>query len=157
MIARAFASLATGALPELRLVRSIGGTPLEPRAQKLPLSKRTLDIVRRALIACANEGGSAAPALSVEALGLAWGERRLDVAAKTGSADLEVARTGEETRVRKHTWLACWFPIAEPRYVLVVFCYETLATSSHSTIWLAQQYLQHPTVKAWLAARGSEP
>lgn len=154
-VARAFAALATGGLPELHLVRSIGGTPLEARTEPLPISKRNLDIVRRAVVACANEGGSASPALSQEALGLAWGERPLTVAAKTGSADLEVAGTGEETRVRKHTWLACWFPVAEPRYVLVVFCYETLATSSHSTIWLAQQFLQHPTVKTWLAAQGS--
>jgi cell division protein FtsI/penicillin-binding protein 2 len=154
-VARAFAGLASGSLPRLRLVRSIGGELLPDKAEPLPISKRSLEFVRRSLWACANEGGSASLALSESALDLAWGDRPLRVAAKTGSADLEAARTDEETRVRKHTWLACWFPVEEPRYVLVVFCYETLATSSHSTIWIAQQYLQHPTMKAWLAGGGA--
>jgi cell division protein FtsI/penicillin-binding protein 2 len=110
--------------------------------------------VREALVHCANDtrwpAGSAAPALARSELGL----EPLVLAAKTGSADLRSADPERGGRVLKHTWLASWFPAEAPRYVLVVFCYRTHATSSASSIWVAQQFLQHPTVKAWLQEQG---
>jgi cell division protein FtsI/penicillin-binding protein 2 len=108
---------------------------------------------------CANEmswsvgRGSAAPALNEGALA-EMGLEPLKVAAKTGSADLRRASADGDERVLKHTWLATWFPAHEPRFVLVVFCYQTYATSGSSSIWLGRQFLLHPTVKAWLREEG---
>ena len=151
-VARAYAGLATGRLPEVRLVRAIGEVEIRPSTRPLAISEPVLERVRRALEDCANRtGGSAERALSLDEIGVY-------MAAKTGSADL--ARTtdfGGETRVVKHTWLAGWFPAEAPRYVLVVFCDRTTATSSHSSIWLARQFLTHPDVVARLRAEGVIP
>jgi cell division protein FtsI/penicillin-binding protein 2 len=150
-VARAYAGLATGNLPEVRLVRAIGAVELAPSLRPLAISEAALERVRAALEDCANApGGSAVRALSQRELGFA-------MAAKTGSADLAGTDFGSGQRVTKHTWLAGWFPIHAPRYVLVVFCDTTSATASHSTIWLARQFLTHPDVAARLRAEGLLP
>jgi cell division protein FtsI/penicillin-binding protein 2 len=103
------------------------------------------------MVACANEaGGSARDALNASELGYV-------LAAKTGSGDIGVERVATadgQSRVRKHTWLVSYFPAHEPRYVLVVFCHDTLQTASHSSIWVARQFLQRPLVREFLAQDG---
>jgi len=151
-VARAYAGLATGRLPEVRLVRAIGSHAVEPVSRPLAISAPVLERVRAALEDCANvSGGSAEKALSIDQIGFY-------MAAKTGSADLARTDFGDgDARVRKHTWLAGYFPAEAPRYVLVVFCDTTTATSSHSSIWLARQFLRHPDVVAHLRAEGVMP
>ncbi len=148
-LARATAGLATGWLPQARLVERIGANVLEPSARELSLSPAALDFVREAMEACANEaGGSAHEALSEAELG--W-----RLAAKTGSADISTERVETadgQSRVRKHTWLIGYFPAHEPRYVVVVFCHDTLQTASHSSIWLARQFLRTKAVREFVAS-----
>jgi cell division protein FtsI/penicillin-binding protein 2 len=150
-VARAYAGLATGMLPDVRIVAAIGEQVLQPSARALEVQPAALDRVRLALFDCANkEQGSAERALSSDKLGFT-------VAAKTGSADLRSSDFESDERVLKHTWLAAYFPPTQPRYVLVVFCDSTRATASHSAVWLAQQFLQSPTVRAWLERRELGP
>lgn len=152
-IARATAALATGRLPDLRLIARVGEREVERRSRPLAITGASLDLVRRAMLACANEpGGSAQPALDAHELGFR-------MCAKTGSGDIGAAATSSEGvrgRVRKHTWLAGWFPAEEPRAVLVVYLHDTLATAGHSSIWVARQFLQRPEVRAWLAAQEAQ-
>ncbi len=151
-LARATAGLATGALPQARLVDRIGSTQFAPSARPLSLSRAALDFVREAMDACANEtGGSAREALNETELG--W-----RMAAKTGSADLSTERVETadgQSRVRKHTWLVGYFPAHAPRYVLVVYCHDTLQTASHTSVWLARQFLRTPVVREFVASEGS--
>lgn len=148
-VARAFAGLATGVLPSVRIVETIGGEPA-PRGEPiaLPISERSFETVRAALRAVAGEnGGTGHRALDVNEVGYA-------VAAKTGSADLEDRPgAGEEQRVRKHAWVAGWLPAQQPRVVFVVFCADTHSTSSHSSVWLARQLLRDADVKRWIDAQ----
>jgi cell division protein FtsI/penicillin-binding protein 2 len=154
-VARAMAGLATGALPELRIARRAGELELPRRARPLALSARSLAAVREGMRAVtAASAGSAHAALGPEQLGFS-------MCAKTGSADLQSAGSdsldGEDRRVRKHSWLAGWFPAERPVGVLVVFLDETLATAGSSAVWIAHQYLQQPAVQAWLAEEGVVP
>lgn len=148
-LARATAGLATGLLPQMRLVRSIGGVEQPQSARPITLAPSALNFVRDAMEAVANEGGgSGQPALNERELGFR-------MAAKTGSGDIdtEVVITADgKPRVRKHTWLIGWFPAERPRWVVVVFCENTLQTASNSAIWLARQYLRRPEVKALLSS-----
>jgi cell division protein FtsI/penicillin-binding protein 2 len=146
-VARAYAGLATGFLPDIRLVERIGEVELEPRGRRLALSEAALERVRSAMHAVANEPqGSAYAALNA-------GELGFEIAAKTGSADISQAKADAEDgegRVRKHTWLACWFPARRPALVLVVFVHDTLQTSSHTSVWIARQFLRRPEVASLL-------
>jgi cell division protein FtsI/penicillin-binding protein 2 len=147
-IARAFAGLATGVLPSARLVETVAGAPA-PRgaARALPLAASNLELVRRALHAVAHEGGGTAHrALSVEQVGY-------DLAAKTGSADLEDRPKDGSPDVRKHAWVAGWLPAEQPRVVFVVFCADTHKTSSHSVVWIARQLLRDAEVRKWIDAQ----
>ncbi|MCY3003458.1 MAG: penicillin-binding transpeptidase domain-containing protein, partial [Planctomycetota bacterium] len=82
-LARATAGLATGALPQMRLVRSIGGVEQPQGARPLSLAPSALAFVREAMEAVANEsGGSGQPALNA-------GELGFRMAAKTGSGDID--------------------------------------------------------------------
>jgi cell division protein FtsI/penicillin-binding protein 2 len=150
-LARATAALATGALPQARLVERIGTVEMERETRPLSLSRASLDFVREAMVACANEpGGSAREALNEQELG--W-----RMAAKTGSGDIGVERfetADGQARVRKHTWLVGYFPAEAPRYALVVFCHDTLQTASHTSVWIARQFLQREDVRAFLAQDG---
>lgn len=143
-LARATAGLCTGVLPQVRLVHKVGAVETPRRSRPLSLSSASLNFVREALLAVAQEsGGSAHAALDERQLGFRVG-------AKTGSGDIGSTKTvgsdGRE-RVRKHTWLIGFFPYDAPRYVVVVFCNDTLATASHSAIWLAREFLTSPAVQ----------
>lgn len=147
-LARATAAIATGALPQLRLVKRVGATEIASEARPLAISRASLDFVREAMEACANEPGGSAR----EALGAAQLDWRF--AAKTGSGDISVERVETadgHSRVRKHTWLIGYFPAEAPRYVLVVFCHDTLQTASQSSIWIARQFLQRSEVREFVA------
>jgi penicillin-binding protein 2 len=146
-LARATAALATGELPVVRLVERVGELEVPRDARRLSLTGASLEFVRDAMYAVANEpGGSAQPALSVSELGFRVG-------AKTGSGDIGSAKVESadgRMRVRKHTWLIGYFPFEAPRYVVVVFCHDTLATASHGAIWVARQFLRRPEVQSLL-------
>ncbi len=149
-VARAMCGLATGVLPELRLIDRVGQEQLPPQiAQRLPYSEQNLDIVRKAMWGvCNDREGSAYDVLSVSDLGFA-------MAAKTGSADLESRQNADgESVVSKHTWLAGWAPAEDPQIVFCMFVYDTIATSSHSSVYVAQQLFRDPDVRAFLEARG---
>jgi len=156
-VARAFWALAYGALPDLRLVQSVGGVELErPPAVRLPYSEAVLGAVRRYLVrVAAGVEGSARVAL--DPLELGW-----IVAAKTGSADLASRRSATDElgpdgdpRQPKHTWIAGWLPADDPQLVFCVFVNDTLATASHSAAWIARGLLLEPEVVAYLAACGA--
>ncbi len=151
-LARATAGLATGWLPQARLVERIGTVEMPREGRPLSLSHASLEFVREAMVACANEaGGSANAALNEQELG--W-----RMAAKTGSGDIGVERietADGQTRVRKHTWLIGYFPAEAPRYALVVFCHDTLQTASHTSVWIARQFLQREEVRGFLAQDGA--
>lgn len=151
-IARATAGLATGVLPEVRLVRRIGELEQPARSRPLNLPGAALAFVRDAMFAVANEPhGSAQPALGK-------GELGFRVGAKTGSGDIdsavEIAADGRP-RVRKHTWLIAFFPYEAPRWTLVVYCDDTLQTASNSAIWLARQFLLRPELQALVRAEAA--
>ena len=50
--------------------------------------------------------------------------------------------------MRKHTWVAGWFPVEQPEYVFVLLVHDTSATSSHGAVQLASQFLKRPEVRA---------
>ena len=149
-VARAMCGLATGVLPELRLIDRVGQDVLPPQlARRLPYSEENLNTIRKAMWGVCNEReGSAYDVLSVADLGFA-------MAAKTGSADLESRQNADgESVVSKHTWLAGWAPAEDPQIVFCMFVYDTIATSSHSSVYVAQQLFRDPDVRAFLEARG---
>ncbi|MEZ5978184.1 MAG: penicillin-binding transpeptidase domain-containing protein [Planctomycetota bacterium] len=148
-VARAYLGLARGDLAPLRLVEAIGDEVLPPAAPR-PLEYDPANVarVRDLLRAVTNSTeGSAFDQLSKERVGRF-------VVAKTGSADLE-GRPDDGGRVHKHTWVAGWLPAEDPQLVFVVFVNDTVATSSHSATYVAEQILVHPAVQAWLEAHGS--
>lgn len=156
-VARAMAGIATGRLPELTLVRSIGGEPVAPRGRELGIGETSLAFVRHAmeLVVTDGEGSAHNKGLDAEKLGF-------HLAAKTGSGDYAQFERGEaasasdradaeENRVRKHTWVAGFFPAEKPRAVVVVYLHDTSRTSSHTAVYVTAQFLQTEAVKNWLA------
>jgi cell division protein FtsI/penicillin-binding protein 2 len=152
-LARATCGLATGRLPELRLVRAIGENEVSPaEARALPLAEETLAFLRRALTDVTHlSSGTASAALAPGVIGYS-------IAAKTGSADYtsSSAEGDQERRVRKHTWVTGWLPAEDPRIVFVVFVHDTTATSSHGAVYVARQILESSELVAWLASHGVE-
>ena len=147
-VARAFASLATGALPTLSFTQD--GSP--SAATPLSISEHHLNTVREALIQVAQNGSGK----------LLSG---LDVAVKTGSADYlpmsdQVAAQlhyprGSKPSSRKHTWVAGWSPArGDPRLIFVVYLHDVGVTSSHSAVFLARQLLEREEVQAYLMRAG---
>lgn len=147
-VARAYAGLATGALPRLSFIRDEGATSPTP----LSISPEHLAAVQAALKEVARTG-------SAKLL------KDLDLAVKTGSADyakmtpevlaqLKVP-VGSEPARRKHTWVAGWTPADEPRLVFVVYLHDVGVTSSHSAVFVARQLLTRPEVRAYLEGGGS--
>jgi penicillin-binding protein 2 len=146
-VARAFASLATGALPTLSFTQDGSVSAATP----LPISEHHLNTVREALIQVAQNGS--AKLLS-----------GLDVAVKTGSADYlpmsdQVAAqlhypSGRKPSSRKHTWVAGWSPVRNPRLIFVVYLHDVGVTSSHSAVFLARQLLEREEVQAYLMRTG---
>jgi cell division protein FtsI/penicillin-binding protein 2 len=152
-VARAYAALATGELPSLRIATHVGGTEL-PRApaRRLELDPEVLRLVRSGMAEVANsEIGTARRTLSREELGF-------EVAAKTGSADLVASRgsDGAQRRVRKHAWVAGWVGLEEPALVFLIFVHDTSSTSAHGAAYLSRQFLRSSEVRAWLVEHGVE-
>jgi cell division protein FtsI/penicillin-binding protein 2 len=130
----------------MRLVDRVGDEVLAHRSRPLGLSEGALERVRAALADVAGaQGGSGHEALNQRELGFL-------MCAKTGSADIsdeaELAPDGE-LRVRKHTWVAGWFPPEQPVAVVVVFVDDTIMTASKSAVWIARQFLRRPEVQAF--------
>ncbi len=149
-LARAYAGLATGVLPDIRIARAVSERELPAGAgERLPFAAESFRFVREALAAVVTrQGGTGRRALSPDQLGFA-------IAAKTGSADIrEAASDSDDDRVRKHTWTAGWVPADDPQLVFVVFVHDTITTSSHGAVYVARSFLQQPEVRAWLEARG---
>lgn len=149
-VARAMAALATGRLPELRLVRSAGGRELPAVSEPLPISAPALELVRAALAAVVETGTAANRGLGRADLGFR-------LAAKTGSADYyamneQVARgllsPRDRPERRKHTWLAGWFPARDPVAIVVVFLHDVGFTSGHTAVHVASQFLRSAEVRA---------
>lgn len=160
-VARATCALATGRLPELSLVRAIGGEPVPRRFEPLAIDEAALARVRRALRTVVAD-----PRGTAHGKGLSRAELGFSLAAKTGSADYLPLRPealagvvdapgAEVPAMRKHTWLAGWFPAEAPRAVLVVYLHDTVFTSSHTAVHVAAQFLARPELRAFLAEEGS--
>ena len=93
-----------------------------------------------------SRGSASGKGLSSESLGFR-------VACKTGSADIGKGPVpdgsgGWKEGMRKHTWVAGWFPVEQPEYVFVLLVHDTSATSSHGAVQLASQFLKRPEVRA---------
>lgn len=150
-VARAYLMLARGDRVPLRLVEAVGDEVMpwaEP--EPLPYSAASLEELRSYLLAVTNApSGSSYATLNAARIGYT-------VAAKTGSADLASRPDDPEGRVRKHTWLAGWFPAEDPQLVFTVFVHDTSATSGHSSSHVALQLLQHEAVGRYLSERGIE-
>jgi len=149
-LGRAMLALATGERRDLRLVSRVGERELEsPPGVPLDIRRSSLERVRRAMIGVARSPqGTAHKGLGPEVLGL-------DVAVKTGSADLENRKDREDRPVYfKHAWVGGWLPASDPKLIFVVFEHHTSATSSHGAVHLARQVLQQGEVLAWLADQG---
>ena len=146
-LARAYCGIATGRLPDMRLVDRVDGVAVERSGRPLQLSPGVLAVIQRALFDVANApGGSAETALNSSRLGFA-------LSGKTGSADLTSERFAAPDgtlRVRKHTWFAGWFPPQDPVAVVVVFVNNTIETSSHTSIWVANKFLRSPEVATFI-------
>lgn len=156
-VARAVAGLATGRLPEMTLVKAIGGEPVLPGTlEEIPLSRESLEVVRAAMRGVVERGSASGKGLSAEELGFT-------LAAKTGSADYRTMSDayraqlrlldGSRPEMRKHAWFVGYFPYEDPLAVVVVYCHDVGVTSAHSAVHLAAQFLKSPAVQAY--ARGA--
>lgn len=154
-MARAAIGLATGRLPELRLVDAerdpeTGAWYSMPTGavRELPYSESNFAFVRAAMRGVAEDfEGSANKALSPSEIGF-------KIAVKTGSADL--AEYDEQDRLVKHTWVMGWIlnDRDEPILGFVFFVRKTVVTASRSAVWLARQYFLQPEVRAALRELG---
>ncbi|HJP00391.1 MAG TPA: penicillin-binding transpeptidase domain-containing protein [Planctomycetota bacterium] len=148
-VARATAALATGRLCDLRLVASVGGRPLAVVERPLDLSFEALETVRGAMVDVVRRGTASGRGLGVAHLGFR-------LAAKTGSADYAAMndvmaaslRGTKRPEMRKHAWLAGWFPADDPVAVLVVYLHDVGFTSSHTAVHVASQFLRSAEVGA---------
>ena len=152
-VARATAGLATGVLPELRLVESVGGEQRPRRSRPLGLSETSLAFVRDALEGVVNEAHGTAniDELAARKLGFRF-------ACKTGSGDWrafdpKAGLTDADRadmlagKMRKHTWIAGWFPADKPRAILVVYLHDVSETASKSSVFVAGQFLAQDAVR----------
>lgn len=160
-MARAAIGLATGRLPELRLVDAERDPDTGAwyamdagAVRELPYSESNFAFVRAAMRGVAGDPeGSAYKALSPRELGF-------NIAVKTGSADL--AEYDEQDRLVKHTWVLGWVlnDRDEPVLGFVFFVRKSVVTASRSAVWLARQYFLRPEMRAVLRELGvtvSEP
>lgn len=157
-VARAYAGLATGSLPRMRLVQQVGEEELPAEGQDLGISPEHLTLVHDALETVVGRLGSAQHA------GLTASDLGFRIAAKTGSADYRKGHVPplnepdapleayDEGGVRKHTWLAGWFPAEEPRFVITVYVHDTSATASHSAAYVARKFLRSEAVQDLMEA-----
>ncbi len=160
-LARATAALIRGELPELRLVERVGSEVVPPRSRPLGLSERALSFVRESMDGVVAEPGGTAydKRLDEKSLGFRF-------ACKTGSADVRrFVDSAELTpadradmlagKWRKHAWIAGWFPSENPRAVLVVYLHDVSETASHSSVWIASQFLREEAVRRFACGEGS--
>ncbi|HRV80463.1 MAG TPA: penicillin-binding transpeptidase domain-containing protein [Planctomycetota bacterium] len=159
-MARAYAGLATGRLPEIHVVERIGDQALPPHFDSLPIAEHNLAVVRHAMEAVVEKSGG-----SAHSKGLSEADLGFRFVCKTGSADyiaegevpdfnqFNLASGGEgvwHNGVRKHTWVAGWFPAEDPKVVVVAYIHDTSTTSSHGAVYVMAQFLRHPAVRAYL-------
>jgi len=157
-VARAYAALATGRLPDLRLVKRIGDQEQPAVSVALPISAKSLETVRKALRRVAVEGTAAGKGLDEDTLGFTF-------ACKTGSADyltvdVKVPKNPRarissnpaawKSGERKHGWVAGWFPAEDPVAVAVVYVHDTSTTSSYVATYVMSQFLRTDAVVDWL-------
>ncbi len=151
-VARAVAGLATGRLPAMSLVRSIGGEELPLSSEAILLSRESLELVRAAMRGVVERGSASGKGLSAAELGFT-------LAAKTGSADYRVMSDAyraqlrllddSHPQMRKHTWFVGFFPYEDPQAVVVVYCHDIGVTAAHSAVHLGAQFLKSPAVQAF--------
>jgi penicillin-binding protein 2 len=156
-VARAMIGLVTGELPEMRFLRSIGAEAVPRASERLAIAPESRALVLRALHDVVHGDGSASGrGLDRAALGF-------DFACKTGSADYEYftgaeavehASTSANKKMRKHAWIAGWFPEEQPRAVVVVYLHDTSETSSRTAVYVARQLLRTEAVRRY--AQGTE-
>ena len=119
------------------------GRPVPAAGTALPFAPEHLATIRDLLGRVVTEGSASKGRLGVDRLGFRF-------ACKTGSADITSAENGRipdgeggtTTGVRKHTWIAGWFPAERPQYVAVLLVHNTAATSSHGAVYVMSQFLQ---------------
>ena len=156
---RAYAGLATGILPNIRVVHSIGGRELVSEGQRLPIDRHNLNVVHSAMEAVVTKNGGSAftKGLSVSDIGVRF-------ICKTGSADYISKAEGAMVPLhdanhrvvdfvpgtRKHTWVVGWLPADNPKLVVAAFVHDTSTTSSHSSVYLMSQFLRRPEIQAYL-------
>lgn len=153
-MARAFAGLATGELPTMRLVRRIGDDETAVERVPIPIDRAHFERVRGALrsVMTDREGSGFGKGLAYEDLGF-------ELAGKTGSADYRSIPKGESKitarmgadYMRKHAWFAGYFPFDAPKYVVIVYVHDTAVTASHIATYVASQFLRLPEVQAFVA------
>ena len=138
----------------MHLVRQIGDDVVEPETESLGFSEENLSRVHGALFDVVHHKRGTAFNADLRDINLGF-----ELVAKTGSADYKRGKVhGRGSRgalldeyedgMRKHTWLAGWFPADEPKYVIVVYVHDTGATAGHSAAYVAKQFLLRNEVKA---------
>jgi len=152
-VARGMCALATGRLPDLRLVASIGGREVPSTARDVVVKSEALSFVREAMVAVVEEAGGSAHGKGLDRASLGF-----RLACKTGSADIGAIRESPQLsaadradkdagKQRKHAWVGGWFPVERPQWVVVVYLHDTTETSSRTAAWVAAQFLQHEAVR----------
>lgn len=158
-MARAYAGLATGVLPNVRVVLSIGDRDVPATGETLPIDAVNLEIVRSAMANVANKRGG-----SAFNKGLGEADLGMRFVCKTGSADYKShgmvpdpawsPSSGRPLKfvegTRKHTWVVGWLPENDPKLVVVAFVHDTSTTSSHSAVYVMAQFLTTPAIQAYL-------
>ncbi len=114
-VARAYAGLATGSLPRLRLVAEVGGRPVPPQRTPLGIDESVLRLVRESLAEVARHGTAAGHGLE-----------RWPIFVKTGTAQLG--------GTLQNAWLAGFLPAHRGRpaiaFAIVVFDTELNAAAA---------------------------
>jgi len=114
-VARAYAAIATGSLPRLRLVAEVGGRRVPPERTPLRIDESVLRIVRDALVEVPRRGTAAGHGLE-----------RWPISVKTGTAQLGGAL--------QNAWLAGYLPAHKGRppiaFALVLFDTELNAAAA---------------------------
>ncbi len=161
-VARATAGLATGVLPEVRLVRTVGGVPLPRASRPLGLSDESLAFVRQAMRDVVDQPGGSGHGKKLDAQTLGF-----TLACKTGSADImkivdvpdmpvEDRAAGAAGKSRKHTWVAGWFPAEDPVAIVVVYLNNVTETASRTAAHVTAQLLQTQAVRDLVARKGAQ-
>ncbi|MFT7487537.1 MAG: cell division protein FtsI/penicillin-binding protein 2, partial [Candidatus Paceibacteria bacterium] len=122
-------------------------------SERIELPDWALERVREGMCGVVTVGSAKGKGLGADKLGF-------QVAGKTGSADFRPMTSaylaqlelppGLKPQMRKHTWFVSFFPAENPTNVLVVYCHDIGVTSSHSSVYLAAQFLKSPEVQAYM-------